>query len=635
MIDDCKKRIPLSPKVMTTKELFEGRRYVIPKYQRDYVWDKEENIKPFVQAIAEGVAKSEDVFLGTTLFRETEDGKFEVMDGRQRLTTLAALSELCGESRGSELFGDEAEKEKVKKEIEEVFTKVLQEVAIASDAHGGADDSDERFKEAFAKQLLENVYFVVVDSKLEIAKTFEIFKSINMTGKPLADEDIVKVIYAEHIAPECKGENNDEKLTAAVKKVDSLYRKIKGGYLKPIDVLQVLQAVLVASKGGTFDDFTQNKVDFFLEACRTNDSDLKNLLSYESVELLFEVCRYVAERAYGNDTFEVEEPKQRYFRGLFEWTRYNRFWLLPYMDVFFRLRKNGGALDECAAAEALKEASKAEALKEASKNAFEMFRLFAVYSVIYKKQVSEINTFVCNEIFPLLKDGCTSEAIAKKIDDKLNAEEGKCVSLFNDYLCNGRDDGLYSNYKRAALVCVMSELDAMLEEKKSDVMSELDMLEEKKKDKHIREALFSWGNKTTLEDAKGKKYNGKYNCDHILARDLFKGSYKTEFCNGIGNLTLLSENDNKSAQNKKPKKKAEDYYKEQNIFVEPRKIAEIIAEKAEIIAEKGWGAAQIAARQNERTAKIWEFLRLDETGVKPDRIEARDVAPENVDGRTE
>ena len=381
MIDDCKKRIPLSPKVMTTKELFEGRCYVIPEYQRDYVWDKEKNIKPFVQAIAEGVAKSEDIFLGTTLFRETEDGKFEVMDGRQRLTTLAVLLELCGESQRSELFGDEAKKEKVK-EIEEVFIKVMQEVAIASDAHGEADDSDERFKEAFAKQLLENVYFVVVDSKLEIAKTFEIFKSINMTGKSLADEDIVKVIYAEHIAPECKGENNDEKLTDAAERVNKLYKSIKEqNLLAPNDVLQVLQAVLVASKGGTFDDFTQNKVDFFLEACKTNDSALKNLLSYESVELLFEVCHYVAKRTYGNVSFEVEERKQQYFKGLLEWTRYNRFWLLPYMDVFFRLHKNGGAFDKGAAAEALK----AEALKAASKNAFEMFRLFAVYSVIYKK----------------------------------------------------------------------------------------------------------------------------------------------------------------------------------------------------------------------------------------------------------
>ena len=149
MSGDRKLKDALCPKVMTTKELFEGRRYVIPEYQRDYVWDKEKNIKPFVQAIAEGVAKSEDVFLGTTLFRETEDGKFEVMDGRQRLTTLAALSELCGESRGSELFDDEAKKEKVKKEVEDVFNKVTQEVAAASDVRGAADDSDERFKEAF------------------------------------------------------------------------------------------------------------------------------------------------------------------------------------------------------------------------------------------------------------------------------------------------------------------------------------------------------------------------------------------------------------------------------------------------------------------------------------------------------
>ena len=603
MSGDRKLKDALCPKVMTTKELFEGRRYVIPEYQRDYVWDKEKNIKPFVQAIAEGVAKSEDVFLGTTLFRETEDGKFEVMDGRQRLTTLAALSELCGESRGSELFDDEAKKEKVKKEIEEVFTKVMQEVAIASDAHGGADDSDERFKEAFAKQLLENVYFVVVDSKLEIAKTFEIFKSINMTGKSLADEDIVKVIYAEHIAPECKGENNDEKLTDAAERVNKLYKSIKEQNLrKPNDVLQVLQAVLVASKGGTFDDFTQNKVDFFLEVCRTNDSDLKNLLSYESVELLFEVCRYVANRLYGRGTSKVGEPEQ-YFRGLLEWTRYKHFWLLPYMDVFFRLYKNGGIFDESAAA---------EALKEASKNAFEMFRLFAVYSAIYQKQVSEINTFVCNVIFPMLRDG---KAVAKEINGKLNAEESKSVHLFNGYLCKGWDDGLYSNYTRAALVCVMSELVAMLEEEKSD--------------DHIRSALFSWGNKTSLADAKGKKYNGKYNCDHILARDLFKEcSYKTEFCNGIGNLTLLSEKDNKSAQKKEPKTKAEDYYKRQDIFVEPRKTAKIIA-------EKGWGAAQIADRQNERTAKIWEFLRLDETGVKPYFVTAHDVDPKNVDGGTE
>ena len=35
------------------------------------------------------------------------------------------------------------------------------------------------------------------------------------------------------------------------------------------------------------------------------------------------------------------------------------------------------------------------------------------------------------------------------------------------------------------------------------------------------------------------------------------------------------------------------------------------------------------------TGKILEFLRLDETGVKPYDITAHDVDPKNVDGRTE
>lgn len=606
MIDDCKERVSntlkkaLVPAVMTTEELFDGRSYVIPEYQRDYVWDEEKDIKPFIQAIASDA--EEDVFMGTMLFRKTGDGRFEVLDGRQRLTTLSVLLHLCKSHcrssekvicgtvfNGAEKLFDDRAKEKI--------NRVFEDVRNEADA--------EDFEKEFSRHLLKNVCFVVVDSTLKTAKTFEIFKAINMTGVPLAEEDIVKVIYAEHIACSCKGDSYDEKLTAAVKKVNSLYQKIKGEYLKPIDVLHVLQACLVADERGTFDEFAQKRVDFFAEKCKTKS----DLLSYEAVELLFDVCGYVAERTYGNVTFEVEEPKQRYFRGLFEWTRYNRFWLLPYMDVFFRLHKKGGIFDKSAAA---------EALKEASKNAFEMFRLFAVYSAIYQKQVSEINTFVCNVIFPMLRDG---KAVAKEINGKLNAEEGKCVQLFNDYLCKGRDEGLYSNYKRAALICGMSELDAML----------LDaMLEEKKRDKHIREALFSRKKETLLKDAKGKKYNGKYNCDHILARKLFKDKkFESKFCNGIGNLVLLSDSDNKSAGDALPEEKAKNHYGKQGVFTEAKTIAKTIT-------KEGWGATQIADRQNDRANRIWEFLRLDETGVKPYGVTADDVdPPKNVDGRTE
>ena len=594
-MDDCKERVSntlkkaLVPAVMTTEELFDGRSYVIPEYQRDYVWNEEKDIKPFIQAIA--LDAEEDVFMGTMLFRKTGDGRFEVLDGRQRLTTLSVLLHLCKSRCGSsenvicgsvfngaeKLFDDQA-----KEKINRVFEDVRNE----------ADAED--FEKKFSRHLLKNVCFVVVDSTLETGKTFEIFKTINMTGVPLAAEDIVKVIYAEHIACSCKGDSYDEKLTAAVKKVNALYQKIKGGYLKPIDVLHVLQACLVADKRGTFDEFAQNRVDFFAEECKTKS----DLLSFEAVELLFDVCGYVADRLYGRGTSKVGEPEQ-YFRGLLEWTRYNHFWVLPYMDVFFRLYNRGAGFDESGAE---------EALKEAAKDTFEVFRIFAVYTVIKQKRVSAVNTFVCNTIFPMLREGYAGNELAEKIDEKLDREK---LREFNGYLCGGQDEGLYSNYKRAALICVVSELIAMTEAKESD--------------EHIRSALFSWGNKTSLADAKGKKYNGKYNCDHILARKLFKDTnLKSEFCNGIGNLVLLSDSDNKSAGDALPEEKAKNHYGKQGVFTEAKTIAKTIT-------EEGWGAAQIADRQNDRANRIWEFLRLGNTGIEPEIILPKDVVLDNGD----
>ena len=145
-------------------------------------------------------------------------------------------------------------------------------------------------------------------------------------------------------------------------------------------------------------------------------------------------------------------------------------------------------------------------------------------------------------------------------------------------------------------------------------------VEAKESDEHIRSALFSWKKETSLKDAKGRTYKGVYNCDHILARDLFKGSYQSKFCNGIGNLVLLSDSDNKSAGDALPEKKAENHYGKQGVFTEAKTIAKTIT-------KEGWGAAQIADRQNDRANRIWEFLRLDETGVKPDPITADDVDP--------
>ena len=74
--------------------------FVIPRFQREYSWDKK-NYKEFFEdminnlVVVEGNIKDEQYFLGTMLFvgnfTEKPDKPIEVIDGQQRLTTITIL----------------------------------------------------------------------------------------------------------------------------------------------------------------------------------------------------------------------------------------------------------------------------------------------------------------------------------------------------------------------------------------------------------------------------------------------------------------------------------------------------------------------------------------------------------------
>ncbi|MCI9087261.1 MAG: DUF262 domain-containing protein [Clostridia bacterium] len=91
----------INPTAKTIKELFlSGRKFVIPRFQREYCWNKEisksflwDILKQF--DIQEGEIKTQVYFLGTMLFigdyyDGTED-EIYVVDGQQRLTTITIL----------------------------------------------------------------------------------------------------------------------------------------------------------------------------------------------------------------------------------------------------------------------------------------------------------------------------------------------------------------------------------------------------------------------------------------------------------------------------------------------------------------------------------------------------------------
>lgn len=68
--------------------IFGKDNYIIPIYQRDYAWIKEDR-----EALVEDFAKlgDYDYFLGSLIVNKKHDGLYEVVDGQQRLTTLFIL----------------------------------------------------------------------------------------------------------------------------------------------------------------------------------------------------------------------------------------------------------------------------------------------------------------------------------------------------------------------------------------------------------------------------------------------------------------------------------------------------------------------------------------------------------------
>lgn len=106
----------IKPSDKTIKQLLlSGKQYVIPRFQREYSWEKK-NYQEFIEdmvdnlCIKNGTIIHEQYFLGTMLFigdiAEVSDKEILVVDGQQRLTTITILfSALSDQFREQNEFG--------------------------------------------------------------------------------------------------------------------------------------------------------------------------------------------------------------------------------------------------------------------------------------------------------------------------------------------------------------------------------------------------------------------------------------------------------------------------------------------------------------------------------------------------
>lgn len=184
----------------------EGFKLHIPDYQRPYAW-KENQVEILLNDLKDVIeSKKQSYLLGSLIFHEnTQDSKLDIVDGQQRLVTLALI---C-----AELEQWEQDKEKwnrVKKEVKELFLMTQKFLHSESQKNlknnyiyiqnwfGRNQDEIEKFRELLLSKDNNKIEFVcIVTSNLDDAFIF--FDSANSKGKKLEDYDLIKAYHLRGI----------------------------------------------------------------------------------------------------------------------------------------------------------------------------------------------------------------------------------------------------------------------------------------------------------------------------------------------------------------------------------------------------------------------------------------------------
>ena len=205
-------------KLLTIEQLLSQDHYLIPVYQRNYAWGGVE-IGQLVQDLYKAFEQDKDkaYYLGTLVVHHRADGRYEVIDGQQRLTTLhilnKCLSKFVGGLTLSEIQWDAEDAERTNLDFESRPESKAQiddpAMAIKADsgiAHGfeamwqalinlknleGAKLEDRELIDQFKNFINEQVKIcrTIVPKDTDLNHYFEI---MNTRGEQLEKHEIIK-----------------------------------------------------------------------------------------------------------------------------------------------------------------------------------------------------------------------------------------------------------------------------------------------------------------------------------------------------------------------------------------------------------------------------------------------------------
>lgn len=214
----------LIEKEITTVEKLLTLELTIPVYQRPYSWSEKSSNILFEDIYKAFKADIDEYRLGTIiLHKEKNSEQYNIVDGQQRLTTLAIILYCLNESLN----------EKEYKLFEAEYSDLSRNAIIKN--HGLLSkrmkqlEDDEFYK--FKRYILENCTMVKIVTDKE-AEAFQFFDSQNSRGKELAPHDLLKAYHLREIRDE--DEKEKIKIINRWEDIDQKLNELFKVYLYPM-----------------------------------------------------------------------------------------------------------------------------------------------------------------------------------------------------------------------------------------------------------------------------------------------------------------------------------------------------------------------------------------------------------------
>ena len=300
--------------------------FLIPDYQRPYAWGEKECQTLwddlFLFAFPDNDcdqfnSESDEYFLGPIVTFKNDDGKMEIIDGQQRLTTLMLLLRAFYDKYGSmkndkaiktskfieqciwktDEFGDPDKSAlKIDSEVatdkeKDEFLRILK-TGIVTDKEKSSYANNYRFFQQkiaeflntypdwfsfFPIRIMNNCILLPIEAESQDT-ALRIFSTLNDRGKPLSDADIFKAQFYKYYSLKGEKETFIQKWKDLEVLCDSIFHPISG---TPMDELFTRYMYYERAKQGIRSSTTEALRKFYEKnsyALLKNDQTLENLI---------------------------------------------------------------------------------------------------------------------------------------------------------------------------------------------------------------------------------------------------------------------------------------------------------------------------------------------------------------------